>query len=853
MADKGLSFRPYWIKEKERFQKEGILPCLDYPMFNDMINGMLFKSFDETLKTDTTTNMKYNPQKNNFLKNFKLYLNEMKRDISKVYSVIEVNLYRIQQKATKYLDAVTKPEGKTLVPQIENLYNRLQLIAKFSQFNYEIYCHIIKKIGKQFNRLEINFELEAFNSMIADPVTNVFFGKLRLQETSDLLQILIERCAINWPDIAESLSELSHQLVRLDHDVGMERREMLRSALVENRDTINGLFEEKYKQITAKVRSEMEILYNSPSAPWLSGPLILMSPPEKEDPAEYALTVRPLVTPSIEQRKLITTGKPSGDDSPLELDEFDEHKAKTDEEGDQHEDAHRVRNVDRYFVDVNEGYVVHAQACYSDSAPWFVLTHTFFFMLTYYGLTPTTFECNVLLGIPRQYFGVISAMNPFIAAFSSFVYNYTTKVHYRGSYLISIACLFIGTFLYSLAFTHRQLSILFIGRCFFGYGGGRILTRKFYAREIHPDHRIKWSAMLVGFTGMSMTLGPGLSALLETIFDSKAATAMKLDNFDSMNAAEQDAVIETLTGFSVGGMRFSKVNYIPGLMMLIFLIMFFVFLFLFPDTPKKTTEELEAETKTKETSSEHKYMISVIQHMHLLPHDTQSIKIPVQTRMKRLDNYIAKLKAVTKYFTDKQTYYICLYLFIVKAIQEAIIVESPSYIVKNYGYTSVLSGLIFFLFTFFTLPVALTPLFLKKKFEDRAVLRFSSYLLIGALIIKCQFTEHLYPFGIFIAGTCLLLGFTLTVETCCTSIITKVISEKKAKSFMNAGLLSGLIDTLGRVTGSVSITVISSFADLNILNTILYPFWLLTFASTVICLIWMYSRLDTKMYVRFGQ
>ena len=849
MADKGLSFKPYWKIEKDKFEKEGILPCLDYPMFNDMINGMLFKSFEEKLKTDKMTDMSYNPQKNKFLNNFKLYLNEIQREISKVYAVIEVNLYRIQRKSTMYLDAINKPEGKTLIPKIEDLYHRLQLIAKFSQFNYDIFYHLIRKTGKQFKTLEINFELEAFNSIMADQVSCVCLTNLRLQEVIAHVQIMMSCAATNWPDMQERIAQMSYKLKKIDKEIDIIRRELIRSAPAERREAISDLFENKKKQLLADTRKDLEASYTIPNTPWQSGPI---STPPTDEQANVLMSNRLEIDHDPTVHKLIGTSKPQGDDSPLEMDDYADIKPKVNEEENEDYEAHRIRNIEKYFVDINDGFVAHAQACYNASTPWFVLAHTFFYMLTYYGLTPTTYDCNLLLGIPKQYFGLVSAMTPFVAAISCFIYNHYTKVHYKTSYLISIACLFIGSFLYSLSFTHRNLAVLFIGRCFFGYGGGRILTRKFYTREIHVDHRVKWSAILVGFTGMSMTFGPGLSALLQTIFDPQQAQSIKLDHFSDMPKEEQDVIVEKLTSFSIGGMRFSKVNYLPGLTMIIFFIMFFVFLFFFKDTPEKSPKELETEKKKKTGSVELKYMISDIKNIQMLPNDTKSTKVPEADRNKRLEEYLSKLKVATKYFTDKQTYYVCGYFFVIKAIQECIIVESPSYIIKNYGYTSVISGLIFFLFTFLTLPAALTPSFLKKKFEDRAVLKVSSFLLIAVMIIKIQFTKALYPFGIFILGSCTVLGFALSVETCCSSILTKVISEKKAKGFMNAGLLAGLIDTLGRVIGSTSITIVTIFLDYKYLNCVLYPFWFVIFASIVVCLIWMYSRLDTKMYVRFG-
>ena len=257
-------------------------------------------------------------------------------------------------------------------------------------------------------------------------------------------------------------------------------------------------------------------------------------------------------------------------------------------------------------------------------------------MLTYYGITPTTYDYNLLLGIPMQYFGLVSAMTPFVAAISCLIYNRFTEVHYKRSYLISIACLCFGSFLYSLSFTYRGLAVLFIGRCLFGYGGARILTRKFFTREIHADHRIKWSAILVGFTGMSMTFGPGFSALLQTIFDSEESKSIKLDHFSALLPTEQDIIVKKLTAFSIAGMRFSKVNYLPSVTMLIFFVMFFVFLFFYKDTPKKSQVEVKPDRNKKSSSTDLKYMISDIKHIQMLPGDTVSPKVPVADRHKIL-------------------------------------------------------------------------------------------------------------------------------------------------------------------------------------------------------------------------
>ena len=74
--------------------------------------------------------------------------------------------------------------------------------------------------------------------------------------------------------------------------------------------------------------------------------------------------------------------------------------------------------------------------------------------------------------------------------------------------------------------------------------------------------------------------------------------------------------------------------------------------------------------------------------------------------------------------------------------------------------------------------------------------KVSSFLLIAAVIIKTQFTKALHRFGISILAPSLVSGFVLSVETC-SYILAKIASEMMTKSLINAGLLAGLIDTIG--------------------------------------------------------
>lgn len=845
-----ISFRPYWKKEKDKFEKEGILPCLDYPLYNDMINGMLFKSFDEIIKTEQKDKIHYNPNKNKFINNFHLYLDELKRDLSKMYSVVEINLHRVVRTLeTKILPMIFKKDSKAaVIAKLARLHARTEQVSKFQQFNYEIFSHLVKKVGKQFDKLDINFEKEAIQHMIQDEVFNLFLGDIKTQESFRILTkvyftFLQEYKHSLGQDEKEAIELKSYEISKAIEDLDMLRRKKLRSGPQDKFENNQMLFEKKKDAVLKQAEEDYDKLEQQ------------VKESLKKDVVETELiTIRPELPKAEEvkslkqEQSLITTSKPQGDTKPL----GDQDAEDEDEDKEEELEPHKIRNISKYWVDLSAGVQTQSVACYSKSAPWFVLVHTFVYMLTYYGITPTTYDYNNLMKVPKSLFGLMSAVTPFVAAISCFIYNIYTSVHYKTSYLISIICLGTGAFLYSLAMTHKSLIILLIGRCLFGYGGGRILTRKFFSREIHVEHRVFFSAMLVGFTGVAMTFGPGLSALLETVIDSDLQRHTKLDGFKDLSPAQQQLIFDNLTRFTIGGMRFSRLNYVPMITCLLFIIMLIVFIFWFEDAPARPKATSDQEKQGSDAVNA-RYQISDIKGMHFLPEDKKSTKYTQTEVNKKFDTWKEKMNQAKKFFTDGQTYYVCLYLFIIKAIQECIIVESPSYIIKNYGNNSQESGLIFFLFTIFTLPAALTPSLVKKLFEDRKVLLTASALLFIALFIKIQYSPaSLQPYGLFIAGSCLVLGFALSVETCCSSIITKVISEVRANSFFNAGLMAGLIDTVGRVAGSISITIIQSIVDLKKLNTVLYPFWLICFALPFISLIWMFSRLDTKSYVRFG-
>ena len=115
------------------FEKQGLLYTLEYVMLNDMINGMLFKSFNEVIKSEKAKRIAFNLTNNKFLNNFKLYLAELRRDINKVYSVIEICLYRVEKRIEKLDSSSSKPDSFNLKAlTVSKLYDRLLQVNSYA-------------------------------------------------------------------------------------------------------------------------------------------------------------------------------------------------------------------------------------------------------------------------------------------------------------------------------------------------------------------------------------------------------------------------------------------------------------------------------------------------------------------------------------------------------------------------------------------------------------------------------------------------------------------------------------------------------------------------------------------------
>lgn len=99
-------------------------------------------------------------------------------------------------------------------------------------------------------------------------------------------------------------------------------------------------------------------------------------------------------------------------------------------------------------------------------------------------------------------------MTPIGALIGGWLFNYTSRTNkYRANFLVSVFCIGLGDLFYYLAETVNQkhsstVGVIFIviGRVLIGFGGARLMIRKFMAINIEIWAMSKYSAIFVGIS-----------------------------------------------------------------------------------------------------------------------------------------------------------------------------------------------------------------------------------------------------------------------------------------------------------------------------------------------------------------
>ena len=499
--------------------------------------------------------------------------------------------------------------------------------------------------------------------------------------------------------------------------------------------------------------------------------------------------------------------------------------------------------------------------CYSMLDLFFVLLQTFVYMFYYYASIPGSKDQSEALGMEASITGVVNACTPIGAGLSCFQYNSISKKSYYKGYIQSYTCLNLGIALMALSQTFDSAIVLSLGRICFGYGGARAILRKFISLNVYVKYRNTWMAIMVGVTSTAVTLGPGFNSIFQNIPTGKLGPfeieSYNISAFICLPITIITAIVH-LCLFKDTGIK----DYNKGL------------------AEKKRIDEIKTPDPNQKLIEQHKmteYDIKKIPSgLNFSSNNQEKIttEIPKATQESTRNNFIKTYKGLfyicdenltesviseeqkymfkeTSYSTmkryesyelavsglgnkryiktvynDSMTYYFTFFFLLIKVSQEAYINEFPLTVSDYYDWNSTKVGYIWQITTVVSLPASQLVAFLSGKWTDKKILWTSSIFYFITLLMKInyQYDKKLNDVWYLISSTIFFCA-TLVSESIVTSLQSKVISKKKALSFWNAGLMSGLADTFGRAIGSSLNTVFAKLTSVSAVPCLMYSFY----------------------------
>lgn len=140
---------------------------------------------------------------------------------------------------------------------------------------------------------------------------------------------------------------------------------------------------------------------------------------------------------------------------------------------------------------------------------WFVLIHTMLYLLNYYGLYPISFfEAGEHI---KESF--IVGVTPFSALIFTWLLWNRSWLNFYSKFLLSLISLIIANVLFLVSGTSGNMALIIIGRILIGFGGLRMVTKKFVSLMVYEKYTKKYSSTLTLLSNLGRSFGPLLCSL----------------------------------------------------------------------------------------------------------------------------------------------------------------------------------------------------------------------------------------------------------------------------------------------------------------------------------------------------
>ena len=138
---------------------------------------------------------------------------------------------------------------------------------------------------------------------------------------------------------------------------------------------------------------------------------------------------------------------------------------------------------------------------------YITLIHTFIYTMNCYIMQPTNNGYITSMNASPFLSGVIMGFAPLAAMTSTFIYSIWSNSSYKLPLVFSGFCFILGNFFYSYAYTVSSLYIMGLGRFLIGFGGARVINRRYLIEHVNQEYVLYYSFMYVIMTCLGMAAG----------------------------------------------------------------------------------------------------------------------------------------------------------------------------------------------------------------------------------------------------------------------------------------------------------------------------------------------------------
>lgn len=435
------------------------------------------------------------------------------------------------------------------------------------------------------------------------------------------------------------------------------------------------------------------------------------------------------------------------------------------------------------------------------------------------------------------------SMTPLAAFLSAIPYSMWTNRSFRSPAITSGVLLILGNLLYASAYNLKRIEVALAGRFLVGLGAPKVIVRRYMADTVGVSLRTSVNAAFGMVVAVGSALGPATAVWLNGIFWKREIPFLGTMFFNG------------LTG--------------PGYLMTSFWIVYTLVVVLTFGEPRRQGLEEQKQMEQKSpviAEFEHGNRLREIIHedrtdMALaLENELQTILSVDESRTHFPDNLLTVseegIKQETSWYFQAKEFldlitlpvWVCLGLLFAKVFAIEMLASSTSAITKNryhwrihqVGTLGCVNGLL-------VIPISILVGKLSMTQQDRTLMTWLVAIGCFGFFINIDLSDlamnptHTYNSGhiLAVSPARYIVGYFLTYtpiqcfEGIIGSVLSKVIPTALASGTLNSGLLATLVDTLGRASGDIFISIAGFLNLRQLMNLLFIPGFLIMLACLV--------------------